>query len=300
MRRLHIHYRGGLELEMAGPERTERLQISGDYPTSSVATFCFTHFGLMHLVAPYLPREISTDFNVCTHIQDLIAAMYRSEDKRRPQFVNTQRSHGWSERLPKTDPRRVVIAYSGGKDSMWNLSWAEKEFGPQNILLVHIHGLNKANGARELEYATLQSATLGFPLEVVRLADGSGNHGFAVMRTHVMFLAGLCLPVALRFGASKIIMEGFAESGPEEYFGGQEQNAQYLNRIFRDLGVEVKVLWRNRLEMDVVKDLVLERPGWLPSCVIVFPHRIIVSTSEHRGKKMRRHSRSSRHNADRV
>ena len=60
-------------------------------------------------------------------------------------------------------------------------------------------------------------------------------------------------------------------------FTDNEENMEYFNEILHLLGVPVEVVWRNKHEMDIVKDLILNKPDWLESvhnCFCIEPYKI--------------------------
>jgi len=260
------------EVEIFGSKRRERLKISGDYPKSQLAESVFSQLGLMHLVAPYLPEQIRTNFWVSDPMRRLIGAMYRSEKRGMPCFIfnidadnDTGNSQPGLRTHSRTHSGRAVVAYSAGKDSMWNMWWAQEKYGRDNVMAIHIGGLNRSNGSKEREYAARQARELGFKnFRTIDLLNSSQNTGYQIMRSRDMFLVGVIIPIALEFGASKIITEGFSETGPDEPFTGQEKSTIYFNKILREMGIPVRVVWRNRNEMDVLKDLFTNHPDWLP------------------------------------
>jgi hypothetical protein len=79
-----------------------------------------------------------------------------------------------------------------------------------------------------------------------------------------MFLAGIIVPLALQFGATKIFTEGFADAKPAEPFTGLEENMRYFNGVLKEIGAPARVSWRNRDEMLVIRDLFKHRPAWMP------------------------------------
>lgn len=251
----------GFELSINGTKCKERFSITSEYPQTNLASMLFSNLGLMYLASPYLPQTIVANFWVAPEMQELITAMYASENHRAPRFKTSQYPTVYD--VSETSSDRVAIAYSGGKDSMWNLWRAQEKYGLDSTLAVHIGGLNRANGPRELEYTKRQQEYLGFNLQIVKLANSSSIAGYKVMRARDMFLAGLAIPYALEFGASKILIEGFAETGEQEPFSGKEKNMIYFNEILKRLKIPAQIDWKNRKEMDVVKDLVINRPDWL-------------------------------------
>ncbi|MEX1068483.1 MAG: hypothetical protein WED08_01610, partial [Patescibacteria group bacterium] len=207
MRSLSVSLRD-FGLEMQGPKKRERIRIEDDdYPRHRLAEMVFSNLGLMHLVAPYFPRTIKTDFPVESRFRNLITAMYAADQQSPPVFRAPRRNWNWPE-IPKTDTQRVAVAFSAGKDSLWNVWWAQERYGPENVLAVHLGGLNLGQKSQEAAYAVRQSRELGFRIQMIRLLNSSQNHGYRVMRSRDMFLAGLIVPVALEFGAGRIIIEG--------------------------------------------------------------------------------------------
>jgi len=259
MKNFQVNFNSDFELIMDGPKGRERLKINGEYPNTVLSRCLFSNLGLMHLIAPYFPEEISTDFQITSQMKELISAMYASENHR---LLSLDSIEGVRFFTPKTDPNKVVIAYSAGKDSMWNLWWASEKYGMENVLVAHIKGLNRCQSSEEVGYIKRQQKHIGFNLKIIDLLNGSRNCGFQTMRSRDMFLTGIIIPFALEFGASKIIIEGFIES--DELFTGKEENMKYFNDILKSFGISVQVAWRNdRKEMDCVKDLILNRPEWL-------------------------------------
>jgi len=62
MKNFQVNFNSGFELIMDGPKGRERLKINGEYPNIVLSRCLFSNLGLMHLIAPYFPEEISTDF----------------------------------------------------------------------------------------------------------------------------------------------------------------------------------------------------------------------------------------------
>lgn len=243
--------------------RRERIAVRSGMPPTYFSEFMFSQLGVMHAVAPYLPKVISTDFGIVKQVQRLIAEMYRSLGKKPPEFRGPDRRTCFV--LGPTDSKKAVVAYSGGKDGMRHMDWAMEEFGPENVMAVHISGLNPGNTSGERDFSARQAKAFGFwHFRMIDLLNGCPNIGYAVMRSRDMFIVALLAPLALEFGASKIIIEGFAEVSRTEPFTGQESNMIAFNKILRELRIPVQAFWRNDEEMDVVRELFIRRPDWMP------------------------------------
>ncbi|MFY9461774.1 MAG: hypothetical protein WAP51_01050 [Candidatus Sungiibacteriota bacterium] len=262
MRRLIVSYQYPYSLSMEGPKGTERLAIRANYPETPLSKMLFQNLGLMHMVAPYLPERIVTDFPVEMHFVELIRRMYAWEKRPMPRFSSVV--HRKFSSLPKTSDKKVIIDYSGGKDSIWNAWWCENDYGRANVSLAHIAQLNKLSASEEKKAVIRQKGELGFPnVEIVDLKNSSRNRGYSIMRSRNMFIIGLTIPFALERGASRIIIEGFAECASGESFTGTEANIRGFNRLINLLGIPVQVAWRDRKEMDILKDLILKYPEGL-------------------------------------
>lgn len=190
--------------------------------------------------------------------------MYRSEGRKSLVFSSGVSSGRLSTRT-SCQPR-AVVTYSAGKDSMWNMWWTQQEYGLENVAPLHISGLNRNNAAQEREFAQKQASCFGFQnFSIVDLLNSSRNTGYQTMRSRDIFLAGIAIPVAVQFGAQKVIIEGFAETDIDrEFFSGRPDNIEYFNTLLYRLGISVQVSWRNRAEMDIVKDIFENKPEWMP------------------------------------
>ncbi len=244
-------------------EVTERLKIVGAYPYSEQAQNLYTNLAVMELIAAYMPQEINADFPIPKEFRGLIQKMYLWEGEKSPRIRAPRKELDFS--FPKTERGKVAVAYSAGKDSMWNMWWAREKYGGENVLGVHIQGLNKAVAKDELDHALKQKQELGFEnFKVIELANSSKLTGHEVMRSRDMCLSAIIAPVAIQFGASQMVTEGFGETKDAyEHFSGVAQNLEYFNGILEDIGVPLQVVWKNRKEMDVVKDLLKNKPDWL-------------------------------------
>ena len=110
---------GGSLLTFEGPMGRESLGINETLPQPALAQVLFSELGLMHLIAPYLPRVVSANFPISLPIRKLIGAMYQSEGREPPDLRMGVRSVRFS--ALRTDRDKAAIAYSGGKDSIWNM-----------------------------------------------------------------------------------------------------------------------------------------------------------------------------------
>jgi hypothetical protein len=253
-----------LALTRRGQKKAERLRIEGDYPQTPVTRWLFSQIGLMHLIAPHFPKRITMDFPVYRQTRRLIAAMYRFERKRPPKFSGPKRPKpGVMPFAPFTmDAGRMLVEYSGGKDSMWHQARAIDRVGAHNVLAVHINGLGQGVASGERKASIQQAKRFGFRhFRIVELKRSSTEKGAAVLRSAKIFDAALVLPLAIQLGASRIITE---EPGGGPYFTGSYKSMSLFNSFLVDAGIPVQVGWWKRPKGGVVKALINLRPGWLP------------------------------------
>lgn len=266
MKSLTVRLTGPLSLEMAVPgQKTERLFIRDiSYPVTTVSETLFSQIGTMHLVAPYLPERIDTDFAIHPGIAKLIDEMYASCGHAAPRMFRSGH-YSFAENLFTPISPRIVVAASAGKDSLHNVMLAHERCGQIGTMVAHISGLNRNNASEERKYSRLQAKALDLPYyREVDLLNSSTNSGYATMRSRDLFLAGLLVPIALEFGASRIMTEGFAEAKPNEPFSGQQQTMEKFNGVLRSMNIPVAVTWENRPEMDIIRELYHKRPSWMP------------------------------------
>jgi hypothetical protein len=267
MKRVKIRATGPLSLEMSlRGGKNERLAIVDPfYPNTKLSRGIFRGLGTMQLVAPYLPEIIDTDFEIDIKVAELIRRMYRSCGKAYPAITKKVPQNKWELWHPGS--RRAIVSYSAGKDSLHSMLRAQDTWGDENVMAVHIGGLNTANASGERRFAFRQAEKLGFPhFRIVELKSSARctKNGFQVMRSRDFFMTGILVPVALQFGASDIITEGFEEANEDEPFTGQERNMRDFNDVLKSMGIPVQVRWFNLPEMYVIREVYEQRPGWMP------------------------------------
>ncbi|MDR3613738.1 MAG: hypothetical protein P4L53_09225 [Candidatus Obscuribacterales bacterium] len=251
-------------LEMKGPKGLESLELAQNYSLTPLSRFLFSQLGAMFLVSPYVEPRIRTNFQICPEIRSLFAGMYESLQQAPPRFFSSDDQPWQLPTLREPSLQRAAVAHGGGKDSLRNIWWAEEEYGRENVLAVHVSGLNRAVAKREHEYCDRQQKELGFHnFKFVELKNGSRSAGHEIMRARDFFLLALIIPDALEFGASTVITEGYAETKENEPFSGKVENMRFFNQILSRLKIPCQVAWRDREEVYAVKDLLIHRSGWL-------------------------------------
>lgn len=260
------------KLSMSRPKANrERIGIRSEFPNTEPSKEIFNGLGLMYLVSPYLPKKITTDFFVHEKFRDLISLMYQSEGKEKPIFALTDKrlvkeKDAFKTSRHETTNDRALLTYSAGKDSMWNLSWLLKERGLENVLAVHVKGMNRAVAKGEHDATIRQANKIGFQLNILDLLNSSKNSGRNVMRSRDMLLVGITIPLALQFGAANIYLEGGhlpKGSASGEPFNRYAEAWEEFNNLFKELNIPVRAAWRDIKGYEPVKDLLKDHPGWL-------------------------------------
>ncbi len=242
------------------------VRLVNPIPGSLLSHFLFVQTGLFYLLESYLPkldsknrysislitniplispfRQLFSDLCLLNKIKLKIQASAESEILRADRIGQ----------IPKVSSKKAVIAFSGGKDSLWNLMWAQKKFGRENVLAVHIEGLNANQATRERKMVIRQANELGFNLQIIKIKNNFDTHD-TISRggySYYMFIAGIIIPAAMEFGASAIIMEGFQFP----------QDIQRFNQVLKEIDIPIKIVWRDIGETEVVRELVKYRPRW--------------------------------------
>lgn len=259
---LRLGYRGENNQALS-IEEMSREYVEPVIPGSGL----FYQIGLLHLLAHEMPGEIETDFPVLSETQDLIEGMYATEGFQRPK-VFAPKTEATSEVIipqPKTTRRdKIVVTYSGGKDSLWNLMRAREEVGEENVVAVHIGGLNRSVGAAEKRDAHQQADRLGFALEEVTLKNGAKVKGHNIMRSRDMLLMALSVPYALGFNSSRMVMEGGwtpeGDSEPGGAFNEKYWAWHIFNAALQTWKLPVQTEWQDRGQIDTVTDLAKHWP----------------------------------------
>lgn len=241
----------------------ENLAIGGDYPRTELAEQLFHSFGLMQIVAPFLPELITTDFPVLEMAQTLTNQMYRNEGKPSPSW----KTPGFISQLGNVceSGDENVVTYSGGKDSMWNMMHAREAGG--NPLAIHIKGLNQSVAGAEYKDVLKQQRIMKFPLSVLELTNSRSQKGAPTMRSRDIFLTALSIPSALDYHANKIFLEGSFFEGSDEagkQFCYLSSVWESYNKFLEEAGLPVQMVGTNRGEIDSIRDLLTNHPDWMP------------------------------------
>ncbi len=248
------------------------LEITGDYPYTRLAQILFAQTGLLYLISDLKPKRINTNFSVLWPISMLMESVYELDKVSHKPFFswsetayhdhgedynNARKNKSFSNGVA-TSSERVIVAYSGGRDSLWNMMWAQEKYGVDNVMAVHISGLNGDRAQEEKKYILKQFSKLGFKhFRIVNLSGANEIYmsaGDYSNYFYYLFIAGILTPIALEFGAGRIITEGYLVPDVMKAF----------NTILQLADIPVKVCWRDISDMGVTKELIKKKPEWLP------------------------------------
>lgn len=253
-----------MEYDLSERGKAEILSVGGDYPQTTLSESIFMSFGLMHIVAPHLPRVIRADFSILDMARVMTETMYATEGQYPPEWDVP----GFNPYLIQGGERTgdgVAVTYSGGKDSMWNVLHSRNQgYEP---LAIHINGLNQMTSQIEHADVLKQQQTIGYQLAVVDLKNSPSQRGYVVMRSRDFFLTALAIPLALQYGADKILLEGNNKEGEAEagqVFSYRRSGWELYNGLLQQYGVGVEMVGSNRNELDSIRDILEQQPDWLP------------------------------------
>ena len=242
-----------------------------EYPNNTLSRSLFKNFGLMHLVANSFPNVIRINFLLIPEVFEIVQAMYAFNKRAIPKIKYFDIEQETTPNLLeyKLTDRKAVVAFSGGKDSLWNVWRMTKSLGIDNVLAVHIAGINRSVSAQEEKDTLAQRKTLrDFPqLKIVKLKNGSRISGKSVMRSRDMFITSLIIPIALDFGASRIVIEGNMGKQDQNYqFTETESSWKLYNKKIEELiGSPIKVEWEDADDVECLADLIKYWPRSVPT-----------------------------------
>ncbi|HEX9007941.1 MAG TPA: hypothetical protein VF837_01640 [Patescibacteria group bacterium] len=215
---------------------------------------------LAHLIAPYMPEIIETNFGVTsTQFLNELYRHYgfnppkikRSSEQIQPQLLTGDLHH--------QDIVDFASAHSGGLDSAYRLAKLMEE--KRGVVGVHIRNLNAKGNYSEAIASEKQCSEWEIPYKQIRLLNNSGNFGFDTMRTRDFLLAVLTALAVKPNQVKKIFIEGDMGTDPQkshfsEYVGGWE----IFNKLLKDVGLDMTVEGMDAGDIETVGEVIeLER-----------------------------------------
>ncbi len=212
------------------------------HDTSEAAQDLLRTVMVAHLIAPYFPRVIETNFDIS--LDRFLAELYRHYGYQPPRIKRGSGQITLAYAQPtETEFAQIpnASAHSGGLDSVYRLMHFLQN--GENVLAVHLRNLNSKGNFAEAKASQAQCLDWGLPYQQVRLKNSSGNTNFDTMRTRDLLLALVVALSAKPHRVSKLVIEGGMSSDPtqshfSEYSGAWEMFNQMLLEVGLDLTVE--------------------------------------------------------------
>lgn len=213
-----------------------------------------------HLIAPYFPQIIETNFGL--GFAEFLAEFYRYYGHRPPRIKKNpdQVSVAYSSSGGvENSPIPNASAHSGGLDSVYRLvRFLERG---EAVLAVHLRNLNAKGNYAEAIASQKQCQAWGLPYEQIRLKNSSGNYGFDVMRTRDMLLALMVALNAKPYGVNKVVIEGGMSSDPKDaHFSEYAPAWGFFNNLLRETGLDLSVEGVDPGDIETIREILrLER-----------------------------------------
>ncbi len=226
---------------MTGPKRSLALAEHRDFtgvPEEGM--------GLMrtvmvaHLIAPYFPKIIETNFGVSDSV--FINELYKYYGYKPPVLETTNEiiSRNNGGEVKETRKIEIANAHSGGLDSAFRMTKLMEE--GKSVMGVHLRNLNTKGNKAEFVASKTQCEEWGVPFENVKLRNGSLNGGFDTMRTRDFLLAIVSAVTAFPYGANKVMIEGGMFDDPEKgHFSEYSEGWKMFNKLIADANLKMEV-----------------------------------------------------------
>ena len=192
-----------------------------------------------HLIAPYFPKIIETNFGVTDKV--FIDELYKYYGYMPPRLVMsddlTSTRTTKSINYPQVE---IANAHSGGLDSAYRMAGFLQE--KKKVMGVHLRNLNTKGNFAEFQASKEQCETWGVPFENIRLINNSLNGGFDTMRTRDYLLAIATAVTGYQYGAKKVMIEGGMFDDPEKgHFSEYSEGWKMFNKLIADANLKMEV-----------------------------------------------------------
>jgi len=202
-----------------------------------------------HLIAPYFPKIIETNFGVTDKV--FIDELYKYYGYKPPRLVIVDEIKNSEiatvdtfrhRRTMRNDERKIEIAnaHSGGLDSAYRMAGFLRE--KKTVMGVHLRNLNSKGNFAEYQASKEQCERWGVPFENIRLINNSLNGGFDTMRTRDYLLAIATAVTGYQYGANKVMIEGGMFDDPEKgHFSEYSEGWKMFNKLIADANLKIEV-----------------------------------------------------------
>lgn len=260
--RIRINVSDGDLLDMRVLDDKRRLAISEHPDFDEVpeeAMGLLKTVMVAHLIAPFFPKIIETNFGVTEKV--FIDELYKYYGYRPPILEINSQFH--TKKKISSDRKNEIIevanAHSGGLDSAYRVAKMKSE--NEDVLAVHLRNLNGKNNYAESVASRKQCNEWGIPYEQIRLINNSRNSGFDTMRTRDFLLAIVTAVTAYPYGSKKVLIEGGMIDDPAKgHFSENTQAWSMFNKLIADVNLKMKVEGIDPGDVETVGEVIkLER-----------------------------------------
>lgn len=208
-----------------------------------------------HLIAPYFPKVIETNFDIT--YDNFLAVLYHHYGYKPPRI-----QMGSDQIIPAypkpTDADFAHIpnasAHSGGLDSVYRLMHFLKN--GEKVLAVHLRNLNSKGNFAEARASRVQCESWDLPYQQIRLKNSSGNTNFDTMRTRDFFLALITAISASPHQAKKVVIEGGMSSDPKDaHFSEYAPAWEMFNQMLKDVGLDINVAGVDPGDIETIREI---------------------------------------------
>lgn len=236
---------------------------NSDYPYTEASEFLFSQFGTMHMVSALLPEKITLmNYKLKGEVERWIKKMYKVSGRENPRIISLGGGvPGISyknEIISEWDENKVIIPFSGGKDSVFHFLQTKQK--GMDTHLIHVQNLNLTQCSEEKKYAHAYASWKKIHLDLVHLKNGTPRNGFETMRDRDMFLVTILIPYALRYKVGKIMIEGFGDEAGYDLFSGKERYMREFNQLLYMLGFMIEIVWEDVEEWRVLELMIRQYP----------------------------------------
>lgn len=193
-----------------------------------------------HLIAPYFPKIIETNFGVTDSV--FIEQLYKYYGYKPPVLETVDEIFPIQNRGVINENRKIEIAnaHSGGLDSAFRMAKLLEE--EKSVMGVHLRNLNTKGNKAEYLASKKQCEVWGVPFENVKLRNGSLNGGPDTMMTRDYLLAIVSAVTAYSYGASKVFIEGGMIDDPDKgHFSEYSEGWKMFNKLIADANLKMEV-----------------------------------------------------------
>jgi len=210
---------------------------------------------LAHLVAPYFPEVIETNFGV--EYCDFVDELYKFYGHKAPIFRNSGERvkviyrEGDEENTSKIS---CANAHSGGLDSAFRI--VRKLVNGESVVAVHLQNLNFKGTLSEAVASRRQCQEWKVPFENIKLINSSESFGFDTMSTRDMFLALVVGIGACKHGVGEVLIEGGMSDDPNNcQFTEYTKAWEMFNKLVKSTGLSLEVKWVDPGDIETIGEL---------------------------------------------